>query len=173
MRGIQVVGAVAAATAVILQLGVAAPARASDYGVELNGTYRVTTNGEWAKANYVFKDQRTVVQTWTVSSSCTSPITCSGEVTSDQGWTAPLLQKGDYWLVERVVENWLPCPRYDLAYPGTQKYIFWGWDAAKSQTDMKKTDVLPGRERTVGPSGACGINRPLAIEMPMRMEKVS
>jgi hypothetical protein len=173
MRGIRVLGAVSAATAVVLQLGTATPACASDQGVELNGTYRVISNGEWAKANYVFKDQRTVVQTWTMSSTCTSPLTCSGEVASDKGWTAPLVYKGDYWLVEHVIENWLPCPQDGTAHPGTQKFIFWGWDAANSQTDMKKRDVLPGRDRTVGPSGACGINRPLAIEMPLRLEKVS
>ena len=42
---------------------------ASNFGVELNGTYRVISNGDWAKSNEVFLDEKTVVQTWTVTSS--------------------------------------------------------------------------------------------------------
>src|SRR5205823_973649 len=89
MRAVEVTAG-ALAIAVVGSLGMATPAHASNYGVELNGTYRVTSNGDWAQTNQVFIDEKTVVQTWTVSSSCTSPITCIGEVTSDQGWTAPL-----------------------------------------------------------------------------------
>ena len=47
-------------------LSTAPAAHASDFGVELNGTYRVTTNGELAKTNDVFKDVPTIVETWTI-----------------------------------------------------------------------------------------------------------
>ena len=67
-------------------LAAATPAaHASDFGVELNGTYRVTTNGEFAKVNEVFKDVPTIVEDWTLSSSCVSPIECEGTATSSRG----------------------------------------------------------------------------------------
>jgi len=74
MRGVRVAGSVSAAVAVFAGLGTATPAHASNYGIELSGTYRVTSNGDWAKHNDVFINEQTVVQTWTVNSSCTSPI---------------------------------------------------------------------------------------------------
>jgi hypothetical protein len=165
-------GAAATALAVAGSLGTAPAAVASNYGVELNGTYRVISNGEWAKTNEVFIDEKVVVQTWTMSSSCTSPIRCAGEVTSDQGWTAPLVFDGGYWIVDRVVENWEPCPD-GTAAPGKQRFILWGVDVANSGTDHYNVELLAGRDRTMGPSGACGINKPLVIELPMRLEKLS
>ncbi len=79
----------------------------------------MTSNGEFAKTNEVYIDEQTVVQTWTMSSTCTSPVVCTGEVRSDQGWTAPMRlgggpgspgALGDFWVVDRVVPNWEPCP---------------------------------------------------------------
>ena len=118
MRAVEMTVVALAAIAVVGSVGTATPAHASNYGVELNGTYRVTSNGDWAKTNDVFINEPTVVQTWTMSSSCTSPHTCSGQVTSDQGWTAPLKlggvegpgSVGDYWVVDHAVDNWEPCP---------------------------------------------------------------
>jgi hypothetical protein len=182
MRGLGVLaGAAATAFTVVGSLGAAAPASASNFGVELNGTYRVTSNGEFAKTNEVFIDEQTVVQTWTMTSTCTSPQVCTGEVRSDQGWTAPLRlgggpgspgALGDFWVVDRVVDNWEPCPDGTSA-PGTQKYVFWGWDPANSERNLKVVDLLAGIDTTKGPSGACGINKPLVIELPMRLEKVA
>jgi hypothetical protein len=172
MRGVRVAGAVSAAVAVLGSLGLATPASASNYGVELNGTYRMISNGDWAKTNEVFMNEQTQVQTWTLSSSCESPIRCSGTVTSDQGWTAPMTNTGDYWLAERVVENWEPCPD-GTAVPGTQRFWFWGWDPVASQRDTKIVDLLAGRVRTQAESGNCGINKPLVIEVPVRLEKLS
>jgi hypothetical protein len=171
MRGVGVVSALSA-VAVLGSLGPAAPASASNYGVELNGTYRMISNGDWAKTNEVFMDEPTQVQTWTVSSSCESPIRCTGTVTSDQGWTASMANLGSYWLLERVVENWEPCPD-GTAVPGTQRFWFWGWDPVNSQTNMTFVDMLAGRTRTQAASGACGINKPLVIEVPVRLEKLS
>jgi hypothetical protein len=181
MRGVRKAGAVSAAVAVIGSVGTATPADASNYGVELNGTYRVTSNGDWAKTNDVFIDERTVIQTWTMSSSCTGPQRCDGQVTSDQGWTAPLRLGGgegspdaigDFWVVDRVVDNWEPCPD-GTAATGQQKLIFWGIDPLTNRREMTKVDLLSGIEKTRAPSGACGINKPLVIELPVRLDKLS
>jgi hypothetical protein len=169
MRGVLVAGA---AVAVLGSLGLATPASASNYGVELNGTYRMISNGDWAKTNDVFIDEATQVQTWTFSSSCESPIRCSGTVTSDQGWTAPMTNTGDYWLATRVVDNWEPCPD-GTAAPGTQRFWFWGSDPIASQRSTKIRDLLAGRVRTQAESGNCGINKPLVIEVPIRLEQLS
>ena len=149
-----------------------ATSSASNYGVELDGTYRVTSNGDWAKTNDVFMNEKTVVQTWTVTSSCTSPISCTGTVTSDQGWSAPMRTTGDYWTVDRVVANWEPCPD-GTAATGAEKFLFWGFDPVNSYRDLRIRDLLVGRDRTLGPTGACGVNNPLVIELPMRMDRVS
>src|ERR1700751_2737482 len=98
MRGVGVVCALSAAVAVLGSLGLATPASASNYGVELNGTYRMIMNGDWAKTNEVFINEQTQIQTWTLSSSCTSPIRCTGTITSDQGWCAAVHNDGSYWL---------------------------------------------------------------------------
>jgi hypothetical protein len=171
MRGVKAAAGAAAAMTVVGSLGTATPANASNYGVELNGTYRVISNGEWAKTNEVFIDEPTVVQTWTMSSTCTSPISCTGTVTSDQGWSAPLLLRRDYWTVTRDVANWMPCPDGTSA-PGNQKFLFWGvteW----GQREMTNVNVQGGFDTTKGPSGACGVNKQLIIQLPLRLEKLS
>lgn len=172
MHEVGVLGAASALIALFAGLGPATPASASNYGYELNGTYRVISNGDWAQTNLVYMDEKTVVQTWTISSSCTSPLSCTGTVTSDQGWSAPALYDGTYWVVDHVVENWEPCPD-GTAAPGAQKFMFWGEDPIGGMTGLNNVDLLGGRDRTQGPSGACGINKPLVIELPMRLEKVS
>jgi hypothetical protein len=179
MRAVEVTACALAAIAVVGSVGTATPAYASNYGVELNGTYRVTSNGDWAQTNSVFIDEPTVVQTWTVTSSCTSPLTCIGEVRSDQGWTAPLKlggvegpgAVGDYWVVDHVVPNWEPCPD-GTAAPGAQKFWFWGVDELTNNRDNKKVDLLTGKDVTHGPSGACGINKQLVIELPVRLDRL-
>ncbi len=180
MREVDVTAGALAAIVVVGSVGTATPAYASNYGVELNGTYRVTSNGDWAKTNDVFIDEPTVVQTWTMTSSCTSPLICTGEVKSDQGWTAPLNlggaegpgSFGDFWVVDRVVDNWEPCPD-GTAAPGAQKFMFWGVDPLTGQRNMKMVNLLAGRDTTKGPSGACGINKPLVIDLPVRLDKLS
>jgi hypothetical protein len=142
---------------------------ASTYGIELNGTYRVTSNGELAKTNDVFIDEQTVVQTWTVSSTCQSPMDCTGQVTSDQGWTAPLRFWNTRWIAERQVPSWEPCPD-GTAAPGTQQFVFWGVDQ-DGMNAPKNTNLLAGWDHTTGPSGACGISKPLAIKLPLLLER--
>jgi hypothetical protein len=179
MRAVKVTACGLAAIAVVGSVGTATPAHASDYGVELNGTYRVTSNGDWAKTNDVFIDEPTVIQTWTLTSSCTSPQICTGEVKSDQGWTSPLNlggaegpgSVGDFWVVNHVIPNWEPCPD-GTAATGNQKFMFWGIDPLTGQRNMTRTTLLGGTNATHAPSGACGINKQLFIEMPVRLEKV-
>jgi hypothetical protein len=171
-RCISLVVAMMAAMAAQGTLEPTRSAFASNFGVELNGTYRVISNGDWAKNNDVFMNEKTVVQMWTVASSRTSPIMCTGTVTSDQGWSAPMKTTGDYWSVDRVVDNWEPCPD-GTAAPGAQNFKFWGWDPVNSYRNVKIVDLLAGKDRTVAASGACGVNKPLVIELPMRLEKVS
>jgi hypothetical protein len=193
MRALGVAAGAAAAITLVGSLGTATPASASDFGVELNGTYRLISNGEWAKSSAgphgvggaeVFIDQPTVVQTWTVTTSCTSSVTCTGEVSSDQGWTAPIGlggarvvwpttpgPVGDFWNLDRVIENWMPCPD-GTAAPGNQTFLLWGWDAVRTERNLKNVDLLVGYERTMAPSGACGSNKPVVIEYPVRMERL-
>lgn len=163
---------VAATVAVFASLGPEASVSASNYGVELNGTYRVMSNGDWAKTNDVYINETTVVQTWKMHSSCTSPIDCTGTVTSDKGWSAELTNHGEFWVVRHDIENWEPC-RDGTRAPGAQKFRFWGVDPASGDEDLRRVDLLAGIDRTIAPSGACGINKPLVIEMPMRLEKLS
>jgi hypothetical protein len=179
MRAVEVTAVALAAIAVVGSVGTATPAHASNYGVELNGTYRVMSNGDWAKTNDVFINEPTVVQTWTLTSSCNSPLTCIGEVRSDQGWSAPLKlggveapgAVGDYWVVDHIVPNWEPCPD-GTAATGAQKFWFWGVDQLTGNRDNTKVDLLTGRDVTHSPSGSCGINQPLRIEMPVRLDKL-
>ena len=154
MRAVEATAVVLAAIAVVGSVGTATPAHASNYGIELNGTWRVVSNGDWAKTNEVFINEPTVVQTWTMTSSCTSPLTCTGQVSSDQGWTAPLRLGGDgsppdgAWFVNHVVPNWEPCPD-GTAATGRQEFMFWGVDELTGQRNMKIVNLLAGQDATL------------------------
>lgn len=148
----------------------AAPASASDYGFEINGTYSVLSNGEWAKTNEVFNQQAVVRSTWQVSSTCTSTASCEGQVTSDQGWTAPLRFRVDRWLVTRDIPGWAPCGD-GTAATGRQMFLFYGIDDDGQNT--RNTDLLGGREIIKTDSGSCGRNRGLVMEIPLRITRIS
>lgn len=149
---------------------VAVPDAHAAMGWELNGPYRVVSNGDWAKTNEVYMDEKMVISTWTFSTTCTDAHTCSGTVTSDQGWTAPLEFRTTRWIVDRYHENWEPCP--DGTYsPGQQRFQFQGTDA-NGQVDKMNVDTLQGYDRTIGISGACGRNQPLVIQMPLTLHKL-
>ncbi len=170
MRALQLTGALAAtAIAVTASVG-AAPAQASNFGTELNGTWRVLSDGQWARTNDVKIKQETVVETWTISTTCTSPLDCSGEVTSDRGWTGTA-RLDDFWYVDHVIPNWIPCPDGTFA-SGYQKFILWGVDPATEQKVYNNIQTLAGRNVTKGPSGACGVNKPVVIELPVSMAKI-
>ena len=172
MRAISVIGGVAAtAITVFGSLGATPSAYATNFGVELNGTYRVSSNGQWARTNDVLMDEKSVVQTWTVSSSCVSPIECTGEVKSDQGWTAPL-RLDDFWYVDRDIAQWAPCPDGSLA-SGHQMFLLWGINPATEERVRENINYMAGRDITKTASGACGVNKPLVIELPVFIEKLS
>jgi hypothetical protein len=173
MRALRVVGGVAATAMTVLgSLGAAPSALASSYGIELNGTWRVMSNGEWARTNQVLIDEKVEIQTWSITSSCVSPLECTGTVTSDQGWSAPINLVKVYWILNRDIPNWAPCPDGTAAV-GHMKYTVWGINPSLNERDLKITDLLAGRVITETDSGACGINKPLDIEVPVRMERLS
>ncbi|MHA3024073.1 Rv2253/PknI dimerization domain-containing protein [Mycobacterium sp. BMJ-28] len=154
----------------VLSAGGAVPQAHADFGFELNGSYRVVSNGDWAKTNEAYMDEKVVISTWTFSSTCTDPQTCTGTVSSDQGWTAPLVYRASRWLVDRTIDNWEPCPDGTFSL-GRQRFQFFGTDA-NGQQDRTNVATLQGYERTVGISGACGKNTPLVIQMPVTFRKL-
>lgn len=144
------------------------PGAHADLNFALNGTYRVISNGEWAKTNEVYMDEAVQVSTWTFSTSCTDAQTCDGTVTSDKGWTAPAAYRINRWIVEIEHPNWLPCPDGSTA-TGYQRFQFYGIDD-NGQVDVDNVRRLYGFDRTEGPGGACGRNTPTVIEMPLRLD---
>jgi hypothetical protein len=125
----------------------------------LNGTYRATSDGTWAKTNHAMHPEAVVTSTWTVTSTCTNPLDCTGRVSSDAGWSAPLrLVGGDMWFVTRDIDNWERCEDGATA-PGHQIFKF-------------TVEKLSGWDQTTGPSGACGRNQWLVIDMPFTLVKI-
>lgn len=136
----------------------------------INGTYTAVSNGQWAKTNDSYRDEATVVSTWTITSTCTSPAACTGQVRSDQGWTADLQMSAGRWTVYREIADWEPCPD-GTAYPGQQLIYFYPVDGTGHTVVV--SSIYAGKDKTVGPSGACGISKWLAIEMPFRLTKLT
>jgi hypothetical protein len=152
---------------------VAAPAAGADdsfAGSALNGRFLVTSNGDWAKTNDIYRDEQTVRQVWTITSSCVGPTSCSGKVTSSQGWSADLRFASQMWSVDRELSGWEPCPD-GTAASGTQKYRFWGVGPDGQIVDTNMT-LLAGTDKTMGQSGDCGISKPLAISLPLRLQRL-
>jgi hypothetical protein len=162
---------IGAASATLLMLavtaglnGTAANASGDEWGI--NGTYLATSNGEWAKTNEVFHDEASVRSTWTITTTCINKSDCTGEVTSDQGWTAEISTHNVEWVVKRDVENWEPCAD-GTKVTGQQIYRFYPADPA-GITDLASTTYV-GLDTTTGPSGACGRNHWLVISMPFKL----
>jgi hypothetical protein len=151
----------------------AAPVAGADdptAGAALNGRFVVTSDGDRAKTNEIFHNEQTVRQVWTITSSCDDPTSCSGKVTSNQGWSADLRFAPSWWAVDRVLNNWQPC-RDGTAARGFQKYRFYGVDSDGQLVESNAT-VLAGSDTTFGTSGDCGINRQLMISLPLRLQKL-
>lgn len=175
MRGHTFAAGALAALTVAAGMSVATPAaHASNFGNELNGTYRYYSNGDFAMVNEVKKKMPTIDEVWTLSSSCVSPVECEGTVTSSAGWTARMYYgyPNTYWVVDRNIPEWQFCPD-GLVAPGEQRFQFWGFEPMSGEREMKITNFLVGRQRTVSPSGSCGRNQPLVIETPMKLEQLS
>ncbi|MGE2835667.1 hypothetical protein [Mycobacterium sp. SMC-4] len=153
---------------VVASAGVAgtAPAPASP-DVALNGTFTARSDGLWAKTNEVMVYRDDVVATWTVSSSCATFQDCTGTVVSDQGWTADLVYRSQRWKTAHTVAGWQTCPDGSTA-PGEQTFTFW----AARLDSYDRGDRLSGWDQTIGPTGACGVNRSLNIRMPFTLTRV-
>jgi hypothetical protein len=154
-------------------LGPASAARATTKeDVAINGTYRVTSIGNWAKINDQFNGEPTTVQTWTLSSTCTTFLECDGTMKSDEGWSARLyMLDGTSWNVRRDVPNWERC-QDGTAFTGKQTFSFYAVNPDGSGYLQLGSPVMAGKNKTVGPSGACGQNQWLTIELPMRLDKI-
>jgi hypothetical protein len=151
-------------------LGVAGPvAEASPASWGLNGTYLATSNGEWSKTNDVFHDQDSIRSTWTISTTCSYPTECTGTVSSDWGWTAPIYKKSGVWYVKKTVDAWQPCPD-GSAGPGLQVFRFYPATPDGSGTDPTSTTLM-GEDSTTGVSGSCGSSKVLFITMPFKLIK--
>lgn len=162
ITGMAVPGLIAAA--------LTAPPAQAGLGFELNGPYRVVSNGNMAKTNEVFMDERTVMSVWTFHSSCANAHECTGQVTSDEGWSAPLEFRTSRWIVDRFHPDWQTCPDGTTS-SGQQRYQFQGSDT-NGQWDKLNIDRLVGYDRTIGVSGACGRNQPTVIQMPFTVQRL-
>ena len=164
-----IAAAILLASIMIGDLGWAPSARAD--GDPINGTYRATSVGEWAKTNDAFHNQATVTSTWTITSSCSNAQECTGQVRSDQGWSAPLyMHDGTMWYVKHDVPNWERCPD-GTAFTGQQTFTF--FPAGPDGQQQPGSATLAGQDKTVGPSGACRVNKWLVINMPFRLDKIA
>ncbi|WP_425330547.1 hypothetical protein [Mycobacteroides abscessus] len=144
-------------------------ATASPIDWALNGTYTATSNGEWAKTNDIYHDEASIRSTWTITSTCSYPGECTGTVTSDWGWTAPIYQKSAVWYVKRTVDNWQPCPDGATA-AGLQVFRFYPATPDGSAADPASSTLM-GDDQTTGVSGSCGSSKTLFISMPFKLVK--
>ncbi|MBI3690687.1 MAG: hypothetical protein HY239_08550 [Mycolicibacterium aromaticivorans] len=164
------IGVTALTTAVLGGLLNPAAANAGEKWA-LNGTFQATSNGEWATTNDVFHDERSIRSIWTINSTCSYPTECTGTVSSDAGWTAPIYQTGGDWRVKRVIEDWMPCQDGTSA-PGLQVIRFHGSSPGGDQTDPT-SNTLVGQDSTTGQPGACGRSLALFINMPFKLIKLT
>ncbi|OBH05993.1 hypothetical protein [Mycobacterium sp. E1747] len=138
--------------------------------VAINGVFTAASDGQFATSDYSFHAEESVTSRWTISSTCTSDVECTGEVSSDQGWKAPLhMRMGNVWSVDRDVPNWQVCPD-GTAFTGHQTFSF----SPSDEHGVTKigSPYLEGRDKTVGALGACGRFKALVIVMPFRLDKV-
>jgi hypothetical protein len=175
--------AIAFASLISVVGGVGSPpiAQADDGSYAINGTYTATSDGTYATTDYAFHNESTVRSTWAITSTCATDEQCTGRVTSDQGWSAPLRNEGHVWYVERDVPNWETCPG-GATFTGHQTFMF--YPANPDGLTQIGSGYLEGRDKTVGPRSACGIppiadapasgsyGKPLTIVMPFRLDKI-
>jgi hypothetical protein len=155
------------AVAIATGLPTAAPASASDGDFAINGTYIATSNGDWAQTREQYHNEATVISKWTIATTCTTTEDCTGTVTSDQGWTAPIwTHAAGSWYVDRDLPTWEPCPDGSFGH-GKQRYRFYPAGPGGAG-DLFATNYV-GADKTIGDSGACGVNKSLVIEMPFSL----
>src|SRR5271166_510520 len=154
--------------------GVGMAPSALAYNPAINGTYTATVIGSWAQTNQVYHQEAVVRSTWKITSSCSTAEDCTGQVASDQGWSAPMIMHdGGMWTVKRDVPNWETCPD-GTSFTGAD--VFWfvavNPDTGETLLDQPLAPVLAGRNHTTGPSGVCGTNAPLYIDQPFRLDRI-
>jgi hypothetical protein len=143
-------------------IAMATPAHATSCDLPLHGTYTALSDGQWAQTRDSYHDEATVTATWTVSTTCSSFQDCTGQVTSDQGWSAAAYCESGLWHVSHDVPNWEPCAD-GTAATGHQTFIF---------SSISDPNRFEGLDKTVGPSGACGINQWQTVRMPFTLTKI-
>ncbi|STZ73397.1 putative secreted protein [Mycolicibacterium fortuitum] len=145
-----------------MSIATATVAQALSCDRPINGTFTATSDGQWAKTREVFHDEATVVTTWTVSSTCDDVMHCAGNIHSQQGWNSDLRCQSGHWYTTHRIQDWQPCPDGSTT-PGDQSFRFW------RVSDDPET--FKGYDRTIGPSGGCGVNLWLTVEMPLTITK--
>lgn len=169
-RSRTVLGATSMSATLACGLGATPPAQASPDAFAINGVFTATSDGNFATTDYAFHNEATVTSTWTVTSTCISDDHCAGQVSSDQGWSAPLYtHEGHVWYVERDLPAWEPCPDGTTS-PGHQRYKF-SPSNADGLTQIG-SPYLEGTDKTNGVRGACGRAKWLTVVMPFRLNKV-
>jgi hypothetical protein len=161
------------ASALTSYVATSPPVRANSDGFAINGTYTATSDGTYATTDYAFHNEATVRTTWTITSHCTTDDSCSGKVTSDQGWSSPLtMEVGHIWHVERDVPDWETCPD-GMTFTGHQTFTFYPSNA--DGLTQIGSPYLEGRDKTAGPRYACDsakYGKWLTIVMPFRLDKI-
>jgi hypothetical protein len=135
----------------------------------INGTYAAVSDGNQAKTNEQYRNEAVVRSTWTIETSCTSPVDCTGTVVSDAGWTAPIYTRTGIFWVKRTVPGWEKCDD-GTAADGLQEFRF--YPAAPDGSRTTESTTLAGEDKTTGPSGACGRSLWLVIRMPLRLDQI-
>jgi hypothetical protein len=160
----------AATAAAVLGLALASmPVADASPDFSVNGRYLVTSDGQFAKTNEVFMKEATKVETWTLSSTCTTAHECTGEVVSDKGWSSPMRYHINAWFIDRELPDWQVCPDGTRS-KGTQRLTFQGID--RTGMNVRGTDLMAGYDRTQGEGGACGRNMPTVIIMPLTLVRL-
>lgn len=158
------------ALAAVSAMSVVAPPTAAAEPWGMNGQFVATSNGQYARTNEQFDDEAVVRTTWTVSTTCINPTDCTGTVTSDAGWSAPIYARSGIWYVKREIPGWRPCDDGTSAN-GLQMFQFYAGDIVTGQA-VSPTDTPSawlGQDITRTASGACGINKQLVIRMPFNL----
>lgn len=163
-------GLTSAAIAALVVTAAPAPTAVADDGNwGINGTFIATSNGEFAKTNEQYRNEAVVRTIWTVSTTCVNPTDCTGTVHSDAGWDAPIYSRSGLWFVKRAIPNWQPCSNGTFA-DGLQLFRFYAGDPMTGQQSVPPQGVWLGEDVTNSPSGACGINKRLEINMPFNLK---
>lgn len=125
-------------------------------GSPLNGTYTATTDNGKRTVNGLPTPTPNEVSTWTITSECTGTDTCTGQVTSDQGWNAPAEFAHGRWTVKFDKPDAVQCPN-GPSVPATVAYSF----------DVR---TLTGISTVVNAMGSCGPGQ-IVIQAPWALVK--